>query len=164
MAYVSVDPAKPPGILISHRAAVVLNFLEQCAGASEAALTLIFPDVAGSLRILRGTGYVRRCFLPGQEALWVPTTSPVPTVETYLGRLALGWLAVRAKEAGCQVKAGRIRFLNGQVYRLAWWPGEIPEGPAVVVSVNGKVEQKGGGQLWTTLKKLKTENLKSALM
>lgn len=162
MAYVDIDPAKPPGILTSRRAAVVLNFLEQCAGASKDALALVFPDVTGSLRILRGTGYVRRCFLPGQEPLWVPVACPAPTMESYVGRLALGWLACRAKEAGCVVKAGHVRFANGDIYRMAVWPGLLPEGPAVVVSVNGKIKREGD-QLWTSLKKLKAANLKEAL-
>lgn len=164
MAYISVDPAKPPGVLTSRRAAAVLDFLEQCAGASENALALVFPDAAACLKILRGTGYVRRCFLPGQEPLWVPVASPVPTKETYMGRLALGWLACRAREAGCKVSAGYIKFPGGQVYKMAWWPGVLPDCPAVVVSVNGKT-LKGGGQLWwTTLERLRTLKLKDALM
>lgn len=91
------DPKKELGYIVSEKALAVLEFLETCAGAPEPAISLVFPKHYNkSLRILRGAGYVRRCWTPGQDALWVPEKYPVPNIiEEYIARCAFvrwaGW-------------------------------------------------------------------------
>jgi len=137
---VQVDPVRPPGILTSRRAERVLKFLEQCGGASTGAVQLVSRDAEAALKALRVTGYARRCFLPGQEPLYVPVGFESPSVETYLARLALGWCAARAVETGLPVARGHVKLPNGEVYRILPYPtSSLPDGLVLVVSLNGRV-------------------------
>lgn len=160
--WVDADPAKDPAPLWSKRAADVLTVLEAGAGAPGEALGLLFPSVGEGLRILRGTGYVRRCYLPGFEPLWVPYGAPLPTVAGYPCRVALGWAVCRAVECGCRVSVGHVRFPGGEVFRVACHPGAIGPGNVLVVSVNGE-KPPGVGGLFTTLARLRTCRLPEAL-
>ncbi|HUW65839.1 MAG TPA: hypothetical protein VMW83_14325 [Spirochaetia bacterium] len=136
--YVRVDAPRAGGVLTSGRAQAALAFLEACGGASEAAVRLVASDAAGCLKVLRTTGFARRCFLPGQEALYVPAGVTPPTPATYLGTVAMGWVAARAVEAGLAVTAGHIEMRSGEVYRICPWPASaLPAGRLLLVVTGG---------------------------
>gem|GEM_PF-1813217 len=153
------------GIIVSKKALRVLNFLEGCAGAPEPAISLIFPGCARFLRILRGSGYARRCWTPGQDALWVPVQFPVPkNREEYVARSALGWLAARLVEAGGRMDRGRAIFPNGKAYRVGIYPGAI-HGKELVLSLNGEFpDEKQDGCLYVNYQNLKERMLKECLV
>lgn len=159
------DPKKTElGIITSEKALRVLEFLESCAGAPEPAVSLLFPDCRRYLRILRGSGYARRCWAPGQDPIWCPVSFPVPrTEEEYAARSALGWLAARLAEAGGRMERGRAVFPSGEAFRAAVWPGRVPEGPAVVVSLTGERPGLRPGQLWASGPELRGKRLKECL-
>lgn len=160
------DPKKiETGIIVSRKALEVLKFLESCAGAPEPAITLLSPGCACFLRILRGSGYARRCWTPGQDPFWCPVSYPVPkTREEYIARSALGWLAARLAEVGGKMERGRAVFPTGKAYQVAVWPaGKLPEGPALVVSVNGEEPDLKPGWLYADYKDLQERGLKECL-
>ncbi|MCL6559606.1 MAG: hypothetical protein K6U74_12570, partial [Firmicutes bacterium] len=109
---VLVDPVKEPGIVCDRRAERMLAFLERCAGAPENALALLFPQHRTLLKILRGSGYARRCWKPGGEPFWCPASKPVPDDNSYDARCALGWLICRIYEAGGRVEGKEALFGN----------------------------------------------------
>lgn len=136
--YVRVDAPRSGGVLTSRRAQAVLEFLEACGGASLAAVQVVASDAAGSLKVLRTTGFGRRCFLPGQEALYVPVGVAPPSPAAYLGQVAVGWAAARAMEAGLAVAAGNLKMPNGEVYRICPWPAPVlPAGRLLLVITGG---------------------------
>lgn len=159
------DPKKiETGIITSRKALRVLEFLESCAGAPESAISLLFPDCARYLRILRGSGYARRCWTPGQDPFWCPAPFKVPKDrEEYIARSALGWLAARLMEAGGRMDKGRAIFPNGKAYKVCVWPGKLPEGPAIVVSVNGDEPDLRPGWLYVDYKDLQERGLRECL-
>ncbi len=159
------DPKKPEtGIITSKKALRVLEFLESCAGAPEPAVSLLFPDCARFLRILRGSGYARRCWTPGQDPFWCPVSFPVPrTREEYIARCALGWLAARLVEAGGRMEKGKAVFPTGKAFQVAVWPGRLPEGPALVVSLNGERPGLKAGQFWVSGLELPEKQLRKCL-
>lgn len=164
---IQCDPKKVElGFIASKKAVRVLEFLESCAGAPESAVALLFPrHYRKSLRILRGSGYARRCWSPGQDALWCPVRFPVPkSREEYVARCALGWLAARLTEAGGKMDRGRAVFPGGKAYRVAVWPGKLPEGPELlVVSVNGEGPVLKRGWLYADYADLQGSDLKKVL-
>lgn len=162
---IQCDPKKIElGIITSKKALEVLEFLESCAGAPEKAISLPFPDCARYLRILRGSGYARRCWCPGREPFWCPGSFSVPrTREEYIARCALGWLAARLVEAGGRIVKRRAIFPNGKAYQVAIWPGKLPEDPAIVVSLNGDEPKLRPGWLWVDYKDLQERGLKECL-
>ncbi|NPV72299.1 MAG: hypothetical protein HPY89_00595 [Pelotomaculum sp.] len=127
MLAVLVDPVKEPGIIVDRRAERLLAFLEKCAGAPEGAVALLFPKYAVLLKVLRGSGYVRRCWKPGKEPFWCPANKPLPTDETYEARCALGWFACRLYEAGGRLEGKEAAFRTGRRLPLAVVPPK-PEG------------------------------------
>lgn len=142
---VLVDQKKSPGLLTSSRAERVLCFLESCAGASEGALALLFPFYRQSLYILRGSGYALRCWKPGGEVFWCPVDKPVPTVDTYLARCALGWLAARLVECGSELQGREAALKSGQrlkVYVVPPVPAEKEE-PGLAVLLGEVALPKG---------------------
>ncbi len=161
------DPKKVElGFIASKKALRVLEFLESCAGAPESAISLLFPDCARPLRILRGSGYARRCWCPGQDALWVPVQFPVPkTREEYIARCALGWLAARLVEAGGRMDRGRAVFPTGKAFQVAVWPGKLPEeGSTLMVLLNGeRPPTSRQGWLYADYKDLQERGLKECL-
>lgn len=162
--WVDVDPPRELKPLWSRRAAEALGVLEACAGAPAEALGLIFPGVEELLRILRHTGHVRRCYLPGYEALWVPSSVPLPTVESYPCRLALGWAICRAVQAGLRVSRGHIRFSDGKVFRVVCYPGMAGSGNLLVVSTTGEQPRDlTGAWLFTTLAAVQARAFTEAL-
>jgi len=160
------DPKKVElGFIASRKALDILRFLETCAGAPEPAISLLFPDCARFLRILRGSGYARRCWCPGQDPFWCPVSFPVPkSREEYVARCALGWLAARLVEAGGRIEKGKAIFPTGKAYQVAVWPGKLPEGLTIVVSVNGEEPPDlKPGQLWVDSKDLRERGLRECL-
>ena len=158
------DPKKiEPGVICSGKALGVLEFLESCGGAPESAVALLFPrHYRKSLRVLRGSGYARRCWTPGQDPFWCPaSTRPPKDREEYIARCALGWLAARLVEAGGRMEEGKAVFPSGKALRVYVWPGKIPPGPALAVSVNG--EEPGAGELWVEYERLKRRGLRECL-
>lgn len=160
------DPKKIElGIITSRKALEVLSFLETCAGAPEPAVSLLFPDCARHLRILRGSGYARRCWCPGQDPFWCPVQFPAPrTREEYIARCALGWLAARLVEADGKMERGKAVFPTGKAYQVAVWPGKLPpEGPALVVSLNGEGPALKPEWLYADYKNLRERGLRECL-
>lgn len=132
------DPEKEIGYLVSRKAVDVLEFLESCAGAPEGAISSLFPGhYRKSLRILRGSGYARRVWTAGQDAMWIPAKFPIPeSVEEYRARGALGWLAARLIQAGGRIKEGRAIFPGGQEFKLSFGKDKI-----IFLSINGDNNQ-----------------------
>lgn len=155
---VQIDPPRPLGVLTSRRAAKLLEFLEQIPGAPENALKLLFPDAAESLKILRRAGFIRRCYLPDHEPLFLPAAAGPPgSDKEFTRRVALGWLACwLAARKKAEIHAGYAR-VDGQIYALAVWPGELPAEQAFVVSVDGSRAGKRPGfeDRWVKLETIK---------
>jgi len=150
---VLIDPPKPPpGILCDRRAARLLEVLKMCGGAPEGAIAVLAPArYRALLRVLRGAGFVRRCWKPGaEEAFWCPACCQPPASRDYEARCALGWLGCRVLEAG-----GRIERIEGVA--AAFFPktgvrlpmrAVPPAPPAAEAAVPGlAVVLPGGGEL-----------------
>lgn len=131
MAFVLCDPEKEQGAVFSGRALAVLKFLESCRGAPERAAALLFPHhYRDSLRVLRGAGFVRRCWLSGSDPFWCPASArPPSSPEEYRERSALGWLAARLREAGAKLENGAAVFPSGKSFPVAVWrgSGNVPD-------------------------------------
>jgi len=164
MLAVLVDPRKEPGILCDRRAERLLNFLEKCAGAPEAAVALLFPKHAVLLKVLRGAGYVRRCWKPGKEPFWCPANKPLPTDETYEARCALGWFVCRLYEAGGRLEGREAAFRTGRRLPLAVVPPRPKgsEGIAVLVD-EGSLGLVPGGWYYAVCENLKERGLRECL-
>jgi len=149
------DTEKNLGYIVSEKALAVLEFLESCAGAPEKAISLLFPGhYQKSLRILRGSGYARRCWTAGQDAMWIPAKFPVPdSIEEYRARGTLGWLAARLTQAGGEIKEGRAIFPGGQGFKL-----KISNDKIVFLNLNGD-----GSQFYVNYKNLERMDLRQCL-
>ncbi|SFR12514.1 hypothetical protein [Desulfoscipio geothermicus] len=153
------------GIIVSSRADRVLRFLETCAGAPEKAISLVSPKhFRRSLRILRGAGYVRRCWFKGHDPLWVPVNYNVPrNKKEYLGRSALGWLAARLVEAGADFNQGIAVFPNSSKFRVVLYPpGSRSNEPMIIIALNGEKPEAGEG-LWVNYDELQEKDLQKCL-
>jgi len=104
--YVDVDPEPTKQDPIWSREAIeILNFLEDCGGATEEAIKSAFPKSFNLLYVLRKAGWVRRCFVPALDALWISLTTEPPTTEyEFIKQSAVGWFAARLKAAGGSVR------------------------------------------------------------
>ena len=165
MAFVSCDPSKEQGAVFSGKALAVLDFLESCRGAPEGAVALLFPrHYRQSLRILRGAGFVRRCWLPGHDAFWCPASArPPATPEEYRERSALGWLVARLREAGAKLEGCAAVFPSGKAFSVAVWrgSGSVPSGCLAVCL--GDTAPPKGAELWVYAKDLPERRLKECL-
>ncbi|MGO0122223.1 hypothetical protein [Desulfothermobacter acidiphilus] len=161
---VQVDPEREPGVLFSQKALKVLEFLEACQGAPEGAVRLLFPEHwQRSLRVLRGSGFAKRCWLPGREPFWCPSTARPPTSAREFGeRCALGWLAARLKEAGGKLEGREAVFPSGQRFPVALYqPGTRVPGGSLVVSLDGR--EPKGALLWVAFEELAEKKLQECL-
>jgi len=161
---VLADPKKEPGIVCDRRAERLLAFLERCAGAPEGAIALLFPKYQVLLRVLRGAGYVRRCWKPGMEPFWCPAGKPVPTDESYEVRCALGWFICRLYEAGGRLEGREAVFRNGRRLPLAVVP-PVPKGETGIAVVVGADDLRLVPQGWyyAVHKNLKERGLRACL-
>ncbi|WP_051275719.1 hypothetical protein [Desulfovirgula thermocuniculi] len=165
MPFVSCDPEKEQGAVFSSNALAVLDFLESCRGAPEGAVALLFPrHYRDSLRILRGAGFARRCWMPNHDPFWCPASAKPPaTVEEYRERSALGWLAARLLEAGARLEGNRAVFPSGRSFQVVVWrgSGSVPNGCLAVCL--GDVPPPPGAELWVFAKDLPERRLKECL-
>lgn len=162
---VLIDELKEPGIINSPKVLEVLEFLESCAGAPEGALAVLFPHYQQALRVLRGSGYVRRCWKPGKEPFWCPPGKPFPDDSSYVARCALGWLAARLYEAGAKLEGRYAVFQNNyklKVYVVPPLPIKQKENGLAVLLSNDN-EEIPRGWYYVEYQRLKKKLIKECL-
>lgn len=161
-----VDYPRPsPGLVVSERGLRVLEFLEACGGAPEAALDVLYRDAPKRLRALQGGGWAYRARLDGRT-LWLPRSAAAPRTETeFLRQEAIGWLAVRLAEAGGAYAAGAASFPSRQVFPVAVMPPDKPREVAVLAVLLDGAGPDGlpAGSLYVSAQDLEKVKLEKCL-
>lgn len=154
---------RPSGLLVSPRALSLVEFLEECGGASPDACHVLWADATERFRRAFAAGFATWALL-GIQVLWLPRQHRVRAPRAFVKQEALGWLAARLREAGGRLRDGRAVFPNRTALPVAVVPPDAPPTePSVVVVTDSTEPRVRRGSLWCALTDLRDKPLRECL-